>query len=297
MLLPCSFLASPYSLPRSLQEQRRRLPYHPSCRYHFAALSPFTSDFDTRFTPTPCGSMSTLDSSAPANSAANAGSNGNLPAIQYVQQHPPSDLAGYHPQQAQMGHMPPHGPPPAPPPPSQHALQQPPGAYLPGPGAYMSPNTHYSPQPAPYDSYGPPPPPQHAGPYGMPHFTHASHSPSPYAHHFQPEYHHDPFQYSASFRNYVTDPSGQSGPPGMKPRVTTTLWEDEGTLCFQVEAKGICVARREGESISREAPSDGFVMLSISWTFMLIFRRQQHDQWDETAKCGWYEPGETGWDS
>jgi enhanced filamentous growth protein 1 len=32
----------------------------------------------------------------------------------------------------------------------------------------------------------------------------------------------------------------------MKPRVTTTLWEDEGTLCFQVEAKGICVARREG---------------------------------------------------
>jgi len=34
----------------------------------------------------------------------------------------------------------------------------------------------------------------------------------------------------------------------MKPRVTTTLWEDEGTLCFQVEAKGICVARREGKT-------------------------------------------------
>lgn len=31
----------------------------------------------------------------------------------------------------------------------------------------------------------------------------------------------------------------------MKPRVTATLWEDEGSLCFQVEAKGICVARRE----------------------------------------------------
>lgn len=30
-------------------------------------------------------------------------------------------------------------------------------------------------------------------------------------------------------------------------RVTTTLWEDEGTLCFQVEAKGVCVARRHGE--------------------------------------------------
>jgi protein SOK2 len=33
----------------------------------------------------------------------------------------------------------------------------------------------------------------------------------------------------------------------MKPRVTATLWEDEGSLCFQVEARGICVARREGK--------------------------------------------------
>lgn len=43
------------------------------------------------------------------------------------------------------------------------------------------------------------------------------------------------------------DTTGQVAPPGMKPRVTATLWEDEGSLCFQVEAKGICVARREGE--------------------------------------------------
>lgn len=48
-------------------------------------------------------------------------------------------------------------------------------------------------------------------------------------------------QYSgASF-----DTTGQIAPPGMKPRVTATLWEDEGSLCFQVEANGICVARRE----------------------------------------------------
>jgi enhanced filamentous growth protein 1 len=111
----------------------------------------------------------------------------------------------------------------------------------------MPPNTHYSAQPGPYDPY--PPPPPHQSPYGIPHYAH-SHPPSPYTHHFAPpEYHHDPFQYSpGGFRNYITDPSGQSGPPGMKPRVTTTLWEDEGTLCFQVEAKGICVARREGTS-------------------------------------------------
>ncbi|KAK1982417.1 KilA-N domain-containing protein [Colletotrichum cereale] len=41
------------------------------------------------------------------------------------------------------------------------------------------------------------------------------------------------------------DTTGQVAPPGMKPRVTATLWEDEGSLCFQVEARGICVARRE----------------------------------------------------
>ncbi|KAK4241628.1 cell pattern formation-associated protein stuA [Achaetomium macrosporum] len=41
------------------------------------------------------------------------------------------------------------------------------------------------------------------------------------------------------------DTTGQIQPPGMKPRVTATLWEDEGSLCFQVEARGICVARRE----------------------------------------------------
>ncbi|KAK5652472.1 hypothetical protein OQA88_10516 [Cercophora sp. LCS_1] len=49
-----------------------------------------------------------------------------------------------------------------------------------------------------------------------------------------------PSSYQAGF-----DTTGQVAPPGMKPRVTATLWEDEGSLCFQVEARGICVARRE----------------------------------------------------
>ncbi|KAF2747117.1 apses-domain-containing protein [Sporormia fimetaria CBS 119925] len=49
--------------------------------------------------------------------------------------------------------------------------------------------------------------------------------------------------YSAAPHQF--DHTGQVAPPGMKPRVTATLWEDEGTLCFQVEAKGVCVARRE----------------------------------------------------
>lgn len=43
----------------------------------------------------------------------------------------------------------------------------------------------------------------------------------------------------------VTQPAGQLAPPGVQPKVTTTLWEDESTLCYQVEARGVCVARRE----------------------------------------------------
>lgn len=48
-------------------------------------------------------------------------------------------------------------------------------------------------------------------------------------------------------QGFTYDTTGQLAPPGAKPRVTATLWEDEGSLCYQVEAKGVCVARREGE--------------------------------------------------
>lgn len=51
---------------------------------------------------------------------------------------------------------------------------------------------------------------------------------------------------SQGYQTHTFDHTGQVAPPGMKPRVTATLWEDEGSLCFQVEAKGVCVARREG---------------------------------------------------
>lgn len=43
----------------------------------------------------------------------------------------------------------------------------------------------------------------------------------------------------------VIDESGQTQPPGHKMKVSATLWEDEHTLCYQVEARGISVARRE----------------------------------------------------
>ena len=49
--------------------------------------------------------------------------------------------------------------------------------------------------------------------------------------------------------NTVLDPTGQTAPPGITPRVTTTLWEDENTLCLQVQAKGIYVARRQDNNM------------------------------------------------
>lgn len=60
--------------------------------------------------------------------------------------------------------------------------------------------------------------------------------------------------------HYSFDTTGQHPPPGMKPRVTATLWEDEGSLCFQVEARGICVARREG----RSCPCHNFILWPVS---------------------------------
>lgn len=39
--------------------------------------------------------------------------------------------------------------------------------------------------------------------------------------------------------------------PMQRPKLTTTVWEDEGTLCYQVDAKSVCVARRQGMFIKK----------------------------------------------
>ena len=46
-----------------------------------------------------------------------------------------------------------------------------------------------------------------------------------------------------------SSPCYGSPPPGLlaRPKLTITAWEDEGTTCYQVDAKGICVARRAGK--------------------------------------------------
>jgi len=131
------------------------------------------------------------------------------------------------------------------------------GGQAPPPPPPQPVTPHYAPppqqpplaQPAPIQ-YGPAPPPGYGSHYGYanglsspagptstmpPPMT----SPLPLPPVSQPAL---PPTYSPGF-----DTTGQIPPPGMKPRVTATLWEDEGSLCFQVEARGICVARREGK--------------------------------------------------
>ncbi|BFZ55604.1 hypothetical protein PYCC9005_002645 [Savitreella phatthalungensis] len=53
------------------------------------------------------------------------------------------------------------------------------------------------------------------------------------------------FDFPGDLPTRTFDTTGQSCPPGGRPRVSTTIWEDEGTLCFQIEARQVTVARRE----------------------------------------------------
>jgi protein SOK2 len=71
---------------------------------------------------------------------------------------------------------------------------------------------------------------------------------------------------TGAYGNHSFDSTGQLAPPGMKPRVAATLWEDEGSLCFQVEARGVCVARREGENDSPPILSDCRFFLIFFWS-------------------------------
>lgn len=68
---------------------------------------------------------------------------------------------------------------------------------------------------------------------------------------------------AGGYQPHAYDVTGQNAPPGVKPRVTATLWEDEGSLCFQVEAKGVCVARREGRQALTSTPAGRELMVGL----------------------------------
>lgn len=70
-------------------------------------------------------------------------------------------------------------------------------------------------------------------------------------------------------QNHQHDTTGQIAPAGMKPRVTATLWEDEGSMCFQVEAKGVCVARRDGMAAAQPYLPKGIALNVMHFSLIL----------------------------
>lgn len=180
--------------------------------------------------------------------------------------------------------------------------------------SYQNMNSH-PPQEMYYPSHmssGQPQPPQTVTSSGMGHYTHQqppllqpgpaqySNGPAPYNQYYsngltspQSNSHQGPMSHQAialplpamaagqpgmpgqGYAQQGFDQTGQVAPNGMKPRVTATLWEDEGSLCFQVEARGVCVARREGE----------FQIESLITRTDCKRKRQSYDKWDQAVEC------------
>lgn len=60
---------------------------------------------------------------------------------------------------------------------------------------------------------------------------------------------------SNQYQSQPFDTTGQVQPHGLVPKCSVTLWEDEATLCYQIEIDGICVAMRDGELQSFDSQS------------------------------------------
>ncbi|KAI7854569.1 transcription regulator HTH, apses-type DNA-binding domain-containing protein [Circinella umbellata] len=61
------------------------------------------------------------------------------------------------------------------------------------------------------------------------------------------QHHHQPVSAPAGAAPLSTQQQHQSQQeqPQQQTKLTTSFWEDEGTICYQVDAKGVCVARRQ----------------------------------------------------
>ncbi|KAI0019367.1 hypothetical protein F4780DRAFT_793486 [Xylariomycetidae sp. FL0641] len=224
-------------------ESNERLPSlplpQPTLAYSSSSASPRVSSIGSSVSSN--GDSQSSFTSAPSSNGPKTPSP-NLPVSSAISAPPPQAIGGYdqytamNPPGPEMYYQPQHmsaGPAPQPQTVTSNALpqygaQQPtllqpgPAQYSPAPYQYGYTNGLTSPQSAP---------PAVSAPMGAP----GSVLPLPGV----------PNQ--PGMQNSYTgfDTTGQVAPPGMKPRVTATLWEDEGSLCFQVEARGICVARRE----------------------------------------------------
>ncbi|KAG7004412.1 hypothetical protein G7Y79_00025g056980 [Physcia stellaris] len=119
-------------------------------------------------------------------------------------------------------------------------LQPGPGTYAPSPTAYSQQYGYSNGVTSPQSAGHPVPssmgPQMNSGMLPLPAMGPGGPPPHPYGGALGP---------AQGYPQPMNDTTGQVAPPGMKPRVTATLWEDEGSMCFQVEAKGVCVARRD----------------------------------------------------
>jgi hypothetical protein len=68
--------------------------------------------------------------------------------------------------------------------------------------------------------------------------------PNPYP----PSNHYSAVRPSPSYTSSTSCYSLTTHTPIQRPKLTTTVWEDEGTVCYQVDAKSVCVARRQGKT-------------------------------------------------
>ncbi|SAL97914.1 hypothetical protein [Absidia glauca] len=87
--------------------------------------------------------------------------------------------------------------------------------------------------------------------------NYSQHPPPPPSYHHHPHHHASSSSSSSSLSS--STPSSRPHPyssstscyalathtPIQRPKLTTTVWEDEGTVCYQVDAKSVCVARRQ----------------------------------------------------
>ncbi|KAK4519488.1 RNA helicase [Mucor velutinosus] len=86
--------------------------------------------------------------------------------------------------------------------------------------------------------------------YNSPHLSHHHHHPPSAsslssASHHQQQYQQQQSNTYSAYGMTSSMPSQARHSLAARPKLTTTLWEDEGTICYQVDANGICVARRQ----------------------------------------------------
>lgn len=90
-------------------------------------------------------------------------------------------------------------------------------------------------------------------PFYSPPITHHHYHPQDH-HVFQPFYHQQHAAPPSMWPTMMSPPQTLPPPSALqpvmipKPKLTTTVWEDQCTLCYQVDVNSVCVTRRQGKN-------------------------------------------------